>query len=128
MDDDASIQASQFNKLACYFLLLPRQLRRALSRLRAFLHRRHSKCRDLSCHCSLLGDCIFGRRALWPFRTLENSKFIIASSFSSMGYYYLALPCYAAFSKYRGAWVITVSQFGADAWSVYYNKTSVRRK
>lgn len=48
----------------------------------------HSKCQDLSCHCSWLCDCIFEQRAcaLWSFRTLKRSRF------SSMGYYYLALP------------------------------------
>lgn len=69
----------------------------------------HSKCQDLSCHCSWLYDCIFEQRAcaLRSFRTLERSRFILVSRFSSVGYYYLALPWQAgAFYSGSGHWLL----------------------
>lgn len=40
----------------------------------------HSKLGDLSCHCSWLTDCMFSQKAyiLWSFRTLANSRFVLA--------------------------------------------------
>lgn len=75
-----------------------------------FVPSEHSKHQDLSCHCSWLSDCIFALRAhtLWSFRTLANSKFVLAWGFSSVGYYCLigcSMPR-RAFRSGKGHWLL----------------------
>lgn len=62
-----------------------------------------SKYWDLSCHCSWLSDYIFTKWAcaLWSFRTLGNSRFILTLCSFSLRYYHQDPVCQEGLFKVK---------------------------